>query len=332
MKPRTHAVFLAVVLAGIVSGAGLLAAAEARFVTENKYPGCVELSNATTRVVLEPNAGGRVLRYQLHGVEALYQDPAHDGWVAGSPRLPGGLPAGRLDIGPEHGRTFARDAFWEGRWTAEITGPRRARLTSVVSHGVQLVRDFELAADSSHLRVAQTIHNRGTGTLRTFHWSRTFAEGGGICFAPVAPASRFPKGYVLYGPGRVIDFMPADEPGTRVRDGILEISAPPTRPKFALDVDPGWLAYLTRRGLLFVKTFAVYPDRVYGEPAANNVSIWYKGNDVTEIEPIGPLELIAPGASAAYTEHWWLHAMPYPTDGNADLARIRERVAASQPR
>ena len=122
MKPRTHAVFLAVVLAGIVSGAGLLAAAEARFVTENKYPGCVELSNATTRVVLEPNAGGRVLRYQLHGVEALYQDPAHDGWVAGSPRLPGGLPAGRLDIGPEHGRTFARDAFWEGSWTARSPG------------------------------------------------------------------------------------------------------------------------------------------------------------------------------------------------------------------
>ena len=135
---------------------------------------------------------------------------------------------------------------------------------------------------------------------------------------------------MLYGPGRVIDFMPADEPGTRVRDGILEISAPPTRPKFALDVDPGWLAYLSRRGLLFVKTFAVYPDRVYGEPAANNVSIWYKGNEVTEIEPIGPLERIAPGASAAYTEHWWLYALPYPVNGNADLARIRAFVAASR--
>ena len=329
-RPCARTFLFAAALSGSLCLAA--AAADARLITENGYAGCVELRNATTRVVLEPNAGGRVLRYQLNGVEVLFQDPAQNGWVAGGPRIPAGPSAGRFDIGPEQNRPFPHDAFWVGRWAAEITGPRQARLTSVVSHGVQLVRDFALAADSSHLRVTQTIHNRGTGTLRTFHWSRTFAEGGGICFAPIAPASRFPKGYLLYGPGRVIDFMPADEPGTRVRDGILEISGPPARPKFALDVDPGWLAYLTRSGMLFVKTFAVYPDRVYGEPAANNVSIWYKGNEVTEIEPIGPLERIAPGASAAYTEHWWLYALPYPADGNADLARIRELAAASQPR
>jgi hypothetical protein len=307
------------------------AADGARVVAVAGYSACVELTNATTRVVLEPNAGGRVLHYQLNGREVLFQDPSADGWTLGSPRLPAGLPAGRFDIGPEHGRPFNRDQLWEGRWTAEITGPRQGRLTSAVVSGVQLVRDFTLARDSSHLRVTQTIHNRGRETVRSFHWSRTFAEGGGICFAPLPTVSRFPKGYLLYGPGRVIDYMPADEPGTTVRDGLLIISAPPTRPKFALDVSPGWLAYLTRSGLLFVKKFPVYPDRVYGEPAANNVSIWYSGNRVTEIEPIGPLELIAPGASASFTEDWWLHALPYPADGAIDAAPVRRLVDASVP-
>lgn len=309
----------------------LHAADGARVVAAAGYSGCIELSNATTRVVLEPNAGGRVLHYQLRGREVLFQDPAADGWTLGSPRLAAGLPAGRFDIGPENGRPFVRDVLWEGRWTAEITGPREGRMTSGVVSGVQLVRDFTLARDSSHLRVTQTIHNRGRDTVRSFHWSRTFAEGGGICFAPLPPVSRFPKGYLLYGPGRVIDYMPADEPGTAVRDGLLVISGPPTRPKFALDVSPGWLAYLTRSGLLFVKKFPVYPDRVYGEPAANNASIWYSGNRVTEIEPIGPLELIAPGASASFTEDWWLHPLPYPADGAIDTAPVRRLVDASVP-
>jgi hypothetical protein len=323
--------FAASLFVGLVRLA--FAAEGTRIVSAAGYDGCVELSNATTRVVLEPNAGGRVLHYQLGGVESLYRNPAHDGWVAGKPRIPEGLPAGRFDIGPEHGRRFQHRELWEGRWTAEITGPRRARLTSAVvpESGIQVVRDFTLAAGSSHLRVTQTVHNRGRATLHTYHWSRTFATGGGIVLAPVAPDSRFPKGYVLYGPGRVVDFQPADEPGTAVREGILEISAPPGRPKFALDVSPGWLAYVSREGLLFVKKFAVYPDRAYGDIAAANVSIWYSGERVTEIEPIGPREKLLPGASAGFTEDWWLHPMPYPPDRRADLARVRALVDASVP-
>ena len=41
---------------------------------------------------------------------------------------------------------------------------------------------------------------------------------------PLTPDSRFPKNYLMYGPGSVMDFQPED-PSIRVRDGFLEISA-----------------------------------------------------------------------------------------------------------
>src|SRR5688500_18383768 len=95
--------------------------AGARFIREAGYDACVELANGTARVVLEPNLGGRVLRYSLNGAEALHQERAQEGLVwdgAVNIRHPSG---GRFDIGPEYGG-LAHNEFWLGRWTAEIVG------------------------------------------------------------------------------------------------------------------------------------------------------------------------------------------------------------------
>jgi hypothetical protein len=40
---------------------------EACFISFAGYEGCIELSNANTRGVIEPNLSGRVLHYQLNG-------------------------------------------------------------------------------------------------------------------------------------------------------------------------------------------------------------------------------------------------------------------------
>jgi hypothetical protein len=288
----------------------------------------VELANGECRVVLEPNWGGRVLSYRLGDKETLYIDPSQNGWVM-KPGVKGPEPcAGRCDIGPEKVLP-KRDILWRGRWTAEVTGPRSARMTSPQdpATGVQIVRDFALAERGSHLAFTQTVTNRGTREGRFCHWSRTFAKGNGLCLVPLNPHSRYPRGYIIYGPGEVMDYQPAEESNIRVRDNILEIIGPPSRPKFALDVSEGWIAYVTQDDLLFLKTFAVYPDRVYGEMAANNVSIWYNEDLRTEIEPIGPLEILQPGERFSYTEHWHLREFRYPRDRKVNLEDIRKIVS-----
>jgi hypothetical protein len=213
-----------------------------------------------------------------------------------------------------------------GKYKAEITGLYSARLISKedASTGVQLIRDFILSQNSSFLKCTQTIKNISNEQQRYGHWSRTFAEGGGICLVPLNPQSRYPLGYIIYGPGDVLDFRPKEEPNLRIRNGILEIIGPPSRPKFAMDVAEGWLAYISKNNLLFIKKFTVYPDKIYGEMAANNVSIWYKENQVCEIEPIGPWERIAPGESISFTENWWLFNFTYPGNKKVNLNEIQK--------
>ncbi|HAY79117.1 MAG TPA: hypothetical protein DCY79_04850, partial [Planctomycetaceae bacterium] len=86
----------------------------------------------------------------------------------------------------------------------------------------------------------------------------------------------------------------------------------------------GWFAYLMKNDLLFVKKFAVYPERVYNEVAGLTISIWYPADRRVELEPIGPRERLRPGESAAFTEHWYLQPMAFPTEGqNVDLQQVK---------
>jgi hypothetical protein len=290
----------------------------------------VRLFNSSTEVVLEPNCGGRVLEYSLNGRNALFADPAQDGWTEKTLKS-SDLCGGRFDIGPEK-IAKSHPALWMGRWKAEITGPRAARLTSPEdpSTGLRLGREFRLDEKTSHLRCTQTMTNASADSVRACYWSRTLAEGGGIALVPLTPGSRFPKGYVVYEPAsgpKYLNFRPDDHPSTRVRDGFLEIIDAPPFPKYGIDTFAGWLGYITRSDLLFVKRFPVYPERVYGEVTSYTVCIWYKDTVRTELEPIGPWEWLAPGRSSSFTEDWWLLPYPCPPDRTVDLNAFTKFVA-----
>jgi hypothetical protein len=256
------------------------------------------------------------LEYSLNGQNALYIDLKQDEWTYTQEEKTIDPCAGRFDIGPEQ-IIPSHPNLWIGKWTAEIIGPRAARLTSVEDQatGVQLIREFKLDKESSHLTCTQTIKNISDSQKQYSHWSRTLATGGGICLVPLSPGSRFPVGYILYGPGPVMNYRPEDHPNIKVRDGFLEISGTPPQPKFGIDSYSGWLGYITRDNLLFVKRFPVYPKRVYGEMAALTISIWYFEEKMCELEPIGPMETLQPGESASFTEEWWLFPYDYPQEG-----------------
>jgi hypothetical protein len=275
-----------------------------------------------------------VLRYAWRGQEALYLSPDEAKWDPAAPSARPVITAGRFDIGPEQ-IVPRREVLWSGQWTAEVIGPRAARLTSQVdgATGVQLIREFRLDAESSHLACTQIIRNVSAEKKWWCHWSRTFALDGGIGVVPLgALPSKFPNHYVMYRQGQGNDIMlrPVD-PKIRARDGFLEILGPPEFPKLGFDSHAGWFAYQMPNDLLFVKRFATYPDRVYNEVAGLTISIYYPKAErlpAVELEPIGPSNDLAPGASAAFTEHWWLLENPFPRGGaQLDLRALAAKVA-----
>ena len=297
------------------------------WISTHGYSKCIRLFNETTSVVLEPNCGGRVLEYSLNGHNVLLIDPRDDGWTIEKGTTPLGPCAGRFDFGPET-TTPSHPDLWLGRWMPEITGTRSARMTSAKDKvtGVQLTREFTLAKNTSFLRCTQIITNVSDTTKQYFHWSRTFAEGNGICVVPITPGSRFPKEYIIYGPGNVMNFRPDEHPNVRVRDGYLEIIGEPPHPKFGFDSSAGWFAYLMRSNIVFLKKFPVYPDRVYGEMAGLTISIFYYKDLMTELEPIGPRETLKPGESVSFSEDWWLFPYTFPEDRTVDLKALEDYV------
>jgi hypothetical protein len=290
------------------------------------YQNCISLSNPDVEVVLGPHVGGRVLAYTWRGDNALALDPRQDGWLWGGAEAPrAGPSAGRFDFGPEM-TTPQHPALWLGAWEAEIINDRMACMTSVVDPvtGIQLLRDFELDPTSSRFRMTQTMRNQSGEVRQVCHWGRTFGRGHGICVVPLTRPSRFPKSYILYGPGPVMNFAP-DDPAIEVRDETLLVLDAPQQPKLGLDSHAGWFAYLMENDLMLVKQFPTYPDRPYAEMAANTISLWYFREFVCELEPIGPSEMLAPGDEATFSEVWYLKPYAFPKPRRAvRLAEVRE--------
>jgi len=293
------------------------------------YSDCIFLENENTRIVLGHQSGGRILEYALDGENVLFLDPGQEGktWKPGNPIF--GPKAGRFDVGPEK-ILPEHPVLWVGEWTADITGPRSAKLTSQVDPklNIQLVREFRLDADSSHLTCRQTITNQSTDkTQRLCHWSRTLAKGGGICVIPLGDYSRFPNGYVMYGPDEVIQYQPEDA-NVRIRNGFLEILGPPQQAKLGMDSMEGWFAYVMPDNRLFLKCYITHPERVYNEIAGLTLSIWAPADGTkVELEPIGPMEILKPGKSAAFEEEWWLLPFQFPEKGKkVDLDALEQAV------
>lgn len=299
----------------------------AKFIQFLNYDRAIELTNASTRVVLCPQVGGRVLEYSLNGSNSLYLDEKEAEW---QPGRAGPSSAGRFDIGPEL-VIPRRPVLWSGQWSGEITGRLSARLTSRRDEatGVQLTRDFVLDETTSRLSCTQTIMNVSERITEWCHWSRTFALGEGICLIPLEGQSRFPNGYVMYEDGALINARPED-PNIRQRDGFLEILAAPRRPKLGFDSYAGWMGYAMKNDLLFVKKFRTFPERVYNEAAGLTVSVWYPEGPRVELEPIGPRERLEPGQTAAFTEDWWLVPHQFPERGKdlelGEVSRIVESL------
>src|SRR5947208_3209052 len=172
MPARSPLVALFVMVWGSVGNAAAEEPA-ARVVAFHGYTQAVELKLGTTRAVLCPQAGGRVLEFSVGGTDALYLDEAEKRWRPGQP---GPASAGRFDYGPEltvppHPKT------WASEWAAEITKANLVRLTGPRDDaGVQLVREFRLVAHGPAVGLSckQTMLNVSTKTQEVCHWGRSF--------------------------------------------------------------------------------------------------------------------------------------------------------------
>jgi hypothetical protein len=298
---------------------GLRAQEGARVIEWYGYDDCIELYNDQCRVILTPAFGGKVMHYALNGKDSLVVDPDEAGFVydpaADNRTFDGG---GRFDFGPAN-QFPNRRLLKTGKWTGIVTGARSALLRSPVDplSGLQLEREFVLDAEGAGLQVTQRMRNLTDSPVSAFYWARTFALGNGIVIIPSTEPRWYARGYSRKE-GELLNVDPPEDPSILRVEGYTLILEAPAFPKMGFDSTAGWCAYAMPNDLLMIRTFPVYRDRWYGDIVGGILSIYYdpdyRGRSVVEIEPIGPVEHMAPGEESSFTERWTLHPFPFPAD------------------
>ena len=261
------------------------------------------LENEHVRLEYLTTAGPRIVGLSYRGSPNLLADVHDLAWDTpnGAYHPYGGH---RLWISPESPeKTYIPDE--SGLQLHQF--PNGVELTGVkeIGSGVRKSIRIELAAGQAGFRLTHTIRNENPDPIRIAPWSITMFRLGGWVILPQPVGNTDPHGLL---PNRLLALWPytrLNDPRLILRDDFILLHATSDLPpaKLGYAGTNGWLAYWLD-GILFRKSFDIQAGAVYPDGGCNTES--YCNDLDVELESLGPLETLAPGASTHLSETWKL--------------------------
>jgi hypothetical protein len=299
------------------------------------WENCWKFANESVELIVLADVGPRVIWYGLRGGENQFHEVEQDAGRTGSVefRLYGGH---RLWASPEIARTY----FPDNSAVKVVRQGHRVRFTAPredVPPGTKLQKEMEieLAAEGSEVRVTHRITNHHKETTELAVWSPTMMHAGGRAILPLPERHAMDKDHFLpvgvFGMWSYTDF--ADE-RWRLGTEFVELQqAQNPKGRFQEQMGgifnpAGWGAHF-RRDTLFVKRASVIAGARYPDGGCNFEL--FTNPEFLEVETLGPLVELKPGATAEHVERWWLFGgVP---DGKGEkwvrevvVPRVEERV------
>ena len=285
------------------------------------------LSNGDAELVVTLDVGPRVIAYRLPGGFNVMKN--YDAMMGGTGEAEWQIRGGhRFWLAPEDlTRTYFADnrpVQWEklSDTAARFTPPPETE------YGVQKVMELELAAKGTRVKVTLTVTNIGSAATELAAWGPTVMAPGGVEVIPLPAKAPHPghpsraKSPADFGPNQELVLWPyfdfSDARWTFAKRFVfLRQDATKGPTKIGLAHREGWVGYANGE-VLFVKRFdyregAVYPDRGTRYQTFSN-------EDMLEMETVGELVTLAPGASASLVESWELHGGVPDLRTEADVA------------
>jgi len=299
------------------------------------------MSNGIIELIATTDVGPRIIWFGLIGKDnEFYEDPAQLGKTgAGEWMLYGGH---RLWLAPEaKPRSYYPDNKPVGY---EFDGETLRLLPDLEEMtGIQKEIRITLGTSGNGVRLTHKLTNCGLWEVEVAPWALSVMAPGGKAILPQEPYSPHPD--IPDYPGQQIDrkyYLPVrnmvlwsytrlDDPRFRFlgRYIILRQERSAIRPqKLGISCEQGWAAY-ARAGHLFVKKVAFQAGAAY--PDRGCVFEVFTNSSMLELESLGPLSRLAPGASVAHVEDWFLFdgVSFEDTDESID-ANVLPRVRESQ--
>jgi hypothetical protein len=295
------------------------ALAEEKYTVEKiEYKGWknnLRVSNGDAELIITLDVGPRIISYKLAGGKNVFKEfedtlGKTDGkdWVS--------YGGHRLWVGPEDlTRTYAPDNGPVDVKTLESLPPHLV-LTSGADkeYGIQRSMRVMLANSGSKVEVLHAIKNIGDKETELAPWALTVMAPGGVEVIPLPEKkphpgppknARSPKDYA---PNQLMSIWPF----TDFKDGRWNIGTkyitlrqdPKQGPtKIGLAHKLGWVGYLNG-GTLFVKHIGYQEGKTYPDQGVNFET--FTNEEMLEIESMGPMIKLAPGAAVEHKETWEL--------------------------
>lgn len=280
------------------------------------------LSNGTVDLVVPTEIGPRILRYGFAGAENMlgeYPD-LQTATAMGDWRPWGGH---RLWVAPEEmPQSYAPD---NSAVECDLRGERGIHLRQPTDRaGYEKEMTIELSESGSEVTIKHRLTNRTGATVRVAPWAITILRGGGVTLIPQEPFRSHDDCLV---PARSVVlwyFTDLTDPRITLGRRFLRLQTDPEKAdpqKFGAADRRGWCAYHhTATRTLFVKTFSYDEGATYPDFGANVET--YTAGDYMELETLGPLQELEPGAATEHTERWQLFR-------EVEIGRTDEEIEAA---
>jgi hypothetical protein len=267
------------------------------------WSNCFRIANDDVELIVTTDVGPRVIRYGFIGGQNLFKEFAEQ--LGGSGELTWQPRGGhRLWIAPE----VVPDTY------AADNGPVRATLHE---DGVELVGGVELETglektiavqlSASGVTVTHRIRNAAPTARILAPWALTMMAPGGVGITRFPPRGTHPEDLPPTNPLIMWAFTDLSDPRWTFTKKYLVLRQDPSSAspqKLGLFNEETIGAYLLGSEL-FVKKYDADPSKVYADFGASYET--FTNADFLELETLGPLETVAPGATVDHVERWSLH-------------------------
>lgn len=292
------------------------------------WENCYRLGNGRIELIVTADVGPRIIKLALRDGENVFKTypdllgkTGSDRWV--------NYGGHRLWHAPEDPvRTYAPDNTAVAVETHDDFVRFSAQPEAI--SGIQKEMDISVDAEEAKATVVHRLINHNLWPVQTATWALSVMREGGQGFLLHPP--RIPHGDALTPTSALILWS-----YTNLRDPRFLFSERTTRlqqqpdseapQKIGIHTTEPWCGYHWE-SLLFLKKVVVQPEAAY--PDMGSRMELFTDSTMLEVETLGPLQAIAPGASISFTETWMLLGdMPH-TLTDAELVALLNGVSVGR--
>lgn len=286
----------------------------------------VRLSNGTVELVLATEYGPRVMRYALAGSNEK------DNIFGTLPDVNVKTELGQWNIRGGHRLWHApegmpRSYVPDNAPVQVVRDGDTVKLVQAVETATNIQKEIWITLDAadSHVTVIHKLTNRGVFPIDIACWAMSVMNKGGVAILPQEPYQSHDDALLPARPMVLWSYTNLTDPRWMFGQKYLTLRQDPDikdPQKVGILNRQGWAAYC-RNSVLFLKRFGFDKDRTYPDYNCNNET--YTDANFLELETLGAMEKVEPGATISHREDWWLYKGVDLGNGEAGIA------AALQP-